>query len=148
MKKIWISLALLSLALSSCSPQAGSELARNRERWQAAGIDHYRFELSVLCFCPFSPQMPLRIEVIGGQVVSLTYNDGNPVPESEWATFSAYTTIDALFAYTEQAVRKADEIRITYDPSYGFPSQVQIDFVKNAVDDELALRAENFQALP
>jgi hypothetical protein len=148
MKRIWISLVLLSLALSACSARGGSELSRNREKWQAAGIGHYRFDLSVLCFCPFSQQMPLRVEVLDGQVVSMAYNDGTPVTESDRATFSAYATIDALFAYTGEALRNADEMHISYDPTYGFPSQVQIDFVKNAVDDELALRAENFQALP
>jgi len=147
-KKIWIFLALVSLVFSACSPLAGSELARNRDKWRAAGIDHYRFDLSVLCFCPFSAQMPLSVEVMGGKVVSMAYNDGTPVPESERSAFSAYATIDALFAYTEDAVRQADEIQITYDPIYGFPSQAQIDFVKNAVDDELALGVENFQALP
>jgi hypothetical protein len=148
MKKIWISLVLLALALSACSARAGSELARNRDKWQAAGIGHYRFSLSVLCFCPFSAQMPLSVEVLNGRVVSMTYNDGTPVPEGEQANFSAYSTMDALITYTEDALRRADEIHITYDPLYGFPSQVQIDFIKNAVDDELALRAENFQALP
>ncbi len=148
MKKIWISLALLSLAFSACSPRSGSELGRNRDKWQATGIDHYRFNLSVLCFCPFSQQMPLSVEVLDGRVVSMAYNDGTPVPDSQRATFSAYATVDALFASTEDALRQADEIHITYDPTYGFPSQLQIDFVKNAVDDELALRAENFQVLP
>jgi len=148
MKKIWIFIGLVSLLVSACSPLPGSELARNQDKWRAAAIDHYRFDLSVLCFCPFSAQMPLSVEVMDGKVVSMTYNDGTPVPESERANFSAYATIDALFAYTEDAVRQADEIQIAYDPAYGFPSRVQIDFVKNAVDDELALGAENFQALP
>lgn len=148
MKRFGICLVLLAIAISACSPRAGSELARNRDKWLAAGVTHYRFQMSVLCFCPFSQQMPLAIEVLDGRVVSMAYKDGTPVPESERANFSAYATIDGLFASTEDALQRADQIDVKYDPVYGFPAQVQIDFIKNAVDDEMALSASGFEVLP
>lgn len=148
MKRFGICLVLLAIAISACSPLAGSELARNRDKWLAAGITHYRFHVSVLCFCPFSQQMPLNIEVLNGRVVSMTYRDGTTVPEGERANFSAYATIDELFASTGDALQRADQIDVKYDPVYGFPAQVQIDFIKNAVDDEMALSASGFEVLP
>jgi hypothetical protein len=36
---------------------------------------------------------------------------------------------------------------VFYDPTYGFPSQVSIDYIKRAVDDELGLQVSNFEVL-
>ena len=35
-----------------------------------------------------------------------------------------------------------------YDETYGFPTEVTIDFVQEATDDELYLTLSNFEALP
>lgn len=147
MKKLWLILTLSAILFSACTSPANSEFAKNREKWQMANISHYRFSLSVGCFCAFIQKMPLEIEVKDGQVVSMTYNDGSPVPDSERQTFADYETIDALFDYTKSAMKEADEIRIQYDATYGFPSEVQIDFMKNARDDELALHVQSFEPL-
>jgi hypothetical protein len=37
---------------------------------------------------------------------------------------------------------------VEYDPTYGFPTNVQIDFIKNAADDELSLFVPSFERLP
>ncbi len=147
MKKRLLCLALSVIVVSACSPLTGSELAKNRERWQLANISRYRFSLSVACFCAFSQRMPLTLEVAEDQIVSMTYNDGTPVPEDERKIFEPYATINALFTFTENAISQADEIHIQYDPVYGFPSEVQIDYIKNAVDDELALSVRGFEPL-
>jgi hypothetical protein len=141
-------LALLLLVSTACSPRAGSELSRHQATWHAAGIDHYRFDLHVGCFCVFSDRMPLSIEVLDGRAVSIAYNDGTPVPAAEQATFASYATIDALFTFTADAISRADEIKVSYDPQYGFPSDVQIDFARGAADDELTLSVTSFEALP
>jgi uncharacterized protein DUF6174 len=147
MNKAPVSITLLAVLVAACSPLANSELARNRETWQVANVRDYRFELSVVCFCGFTQKMPLAIEVRGGQVVSMTYNDGTPVEEQERALFQRYETIDALFDYTAGAMSDADEIHVGYDPTYGYPASLQIDFIKNAADDELSLLVQGFEPL-
>ncbi len=148
MKKTLFLFFITALLFSACAPLQDSELSQNREKWRTANISHYRFELSVGCFCPFGQQMPLTIEVQNGQVVSMAYNDGSIVPENERKSFEQYETIDALFDYTASVIGKADEIKINYNPTYGFPSNVQIDFIKNALDDELWLSVQSFEPLP
>ncbi len=148
MKRIVIAIALSACLLASCSPQARSELAAARSRWQAAGISHYRFNLGVGCFCPYTQKMPLNIEVMDGRVVSMQFKDGSPVSASEQKIFEEYQTIEALFDFTEGAIGKADEIQVAYDPTYGFPVRVNIDYIKQAVDDELMLSVSDFQPLP
>lgn len=147
MKKLLVSAILFVILLSACSPPANLELTRNQEKWQMANISHYRFRLAVSCFCPFSQRMPLAIEVENGRVVSMVYSDGTPVPDNEREFFAQYETINALFGYTKDSIAKADEIQIQYDGAYGFPSGVQIDFIKNAIDDELSLYVQSFEPL-
>ncbi len=78
----------------------------------------------------------------------MVFNDGTPLPEDEFQLFARYATIDSLFDFTGKTLRSADEIQVEYDPTYGFPAKVQIDFLKQAVDDELSLSVTNFQLLP
>jgi hypothetical protein len=148
MKWKLIYLTLFTMLLSACLPPANPELGRNREKWRAASISHYRFSLFVGCFCPFTQRMPLTIEVREGRVVSMTYSDGAAVPDADRPMYAQYETIDALFSFVRDAISRADEIHIAYDPDHGFPSSVQIDFIKNAMDDELALNVQSFETLP
>ncbi len=148
MKRILLSLALAAWLLASCSVMEKSDLARARAQWMAANIRHYRYSLTVGCFCGFTQRMPLSIEVQDGRALSMTYNDGSQVPDSDRQFFARYQTIDALFDFTNENLGKADQVQVMYDRTAGFPTSVQIDLMKNAADDELDLTVENFQALP
>ena len=148
MKKI-ILLTLIFI-LAACS-MGGSELSRNQQKWQDANIQHYRFSLNIGCFCAFRSQMPLTVEVLNGEVASMTGPDGNLIDttDANYAYYSTYATIDRLFAELKSdSVQKADELTVTYDPTYGFPSEIGIDFIKAAMDDELHLSASGFEKLP
>lgn len=148
MKKTLLILTFFTIILSACSPLAGSELDRNRQKWIRAGIHHYRFEINVGCFCAFTQRMPLTIEVKDGLLLSMAYSDGKTVPQDERQPFANYQTIDSLFDFTASAISDADQIQIEYDPKYGYPASVQIDFIRNAADDELSLSIVSFEVLP
>jgi hypothetical protein len=148
MKKqtLLISLLILALTLSAC--QANSDLATNREKWNAAGVNHYTFELLVSCFCPFSEIMPITVEVKDGQIVSMTDVNGQAV-EGEFAQYiEEAASMDRLFALAEKNAAEADEIQVTYDAQYGFPAAINVDFIKLAVDDEISYYVNNFKPLP
>ncbi len=141
-------LIALSAILTACSALADSQLSRARSRWRSAHISHYSYKLSVGCFCAFTERMPLTVEVQDGRVISMSYRDGSAVSSQDQQIFADYQTIDALFDFTSQSIHKADNIKVQYDPTYGFPSSVQIDFIRNAADDELSLSVSDFQRLP
>ncbi|MBK9927519.1 MAG: hypothetical protein IPP66_19795 [Anaerolineales bacterium] len=148
MKKII--LLLLALVLSACSV-SGTELSRNQSKWQDANITNYRFQLSVGCFCAFRSQMPVTVEVKNGEVVSITDVNGAVISETDpnREFIAKYATIDRLFSELESdSVQKADHLTVTYDSTYGFPSEINIDFIEQAADDELYLSASAFEALP
>ena len=161
MKKLL--LLVLVILLSGCATIANagvpkSEVEQAREKWQNANITHYRFKLFLGCFCVFSQDMPLNIEVKDGQVVSMKYQSGKEVDANLVEYFQRFATIDKLLDEIENGFEvnenvdtagdKADEIKVTYDETYGFPSQVNIDFIKNAIDDELSLQITDFEKLP
>jgi hypothetical protein len=143
-------LVTLIFILAACST-GGSEFSRNQKKWEDANIPHYRFELSIGCFCPFQSQMPLTVEVVENQIVSMIGADGSVILDTDpnYHYYSEYATIDGLFTKLEADLNgDADEVTVTYDATYGFPAEVKIDKIKEATDDELYLNASNFEPLP
>ena len=147
MKKIL--LITLVVILSACSLGTSSEFTKNRQLWQDAGITHYRFSLSILCFCIFSEQMPITIEVQNNEVVSMTYPDGTLVTPDDpnYTTFANHAVIDNLFSELEAGLQDADEVTVTYDAAYGFPNSIHFDYVREIADDELGLSVSGFEVL-
>ena len=141
---------LVIVALAACTFTQTTDLERNRQTWHSSEITHYRFSLFIGCFCAFTQRMPLNIEVRDGEVVSIAYSDGEALlpTDPNFANFSQYATIDRLFAELDADLNgEADQVTVTYDPTYGFPADIQIDFIKNAADDELSLSVSNFEVL-
>ncbi len=142
-------LVLLVLTAAGCGNfRQGRALSRNLTLWESQDITHYRFQLQVSCFCPFMDLMPLTVEVRDGQLIAMFDSSGQPIPADRLEMFDRYAGIDKVFELVDQAISgKADEVSVTYNPTYGFPSRVSIDYIKMAVDDELGLQVSNFEVL-
>ena len=138
-------LLILTLVLSACGGQ--SALNKNREKWNASGISHYRFELTISCFCPFFEVNPVTVEVLDGKIVSMTGADGQPLPDNFRSEFDRAGTVDLLFAIAEDSLANADQAEVTYDAVYGFPSSIIVDWIELAMDDEISYYVENFEVL-
>lgn len=158
MKKIL--LVLLVLVLSACSTVANadepkSDLDLAREKWEAANISHYRFNLFISCFCIFNENMPLVIEVNNGEVVSMEFQNGKDIDPQFLELFNRYATIDKLFEglatsfdFPGDEQGPAEKVTVEYDATNGFPTKIDIDFIEQAIDDELYLTISDFEALP
>jgi hypothetical protein len=139
---------VLVFILSACG--GASTFQRNQDRWERQNISHYRFTVTVSCFCPFA-NVEVTYEVLNGQVVNQSVHSSpdNPVDEAQVSDFyQPYNTIEKVFDYVGEAIRDADETTIDYDPTYGFPINISIDWIKQAIDDEMYLTISNFEALP
>ena len=152
MKKLL--LVLMTLVLAACTAIGNamgsqSEIEQNKEKWQDANISHYRYHLNISCFCVFTQDMPLIIEVQDGKVVSMEYQNGKEIDPNLLELFEKYATIDHVFAEVEAGLNgAADNVVVKYDPTYGFPTEVTIDVEQQAADDELYLTLSNFEELP
>lgn len=133
----------LIVILTACSVEEKSP----RQMWQDSGITHYRFSLNIGCFCAFRDQMPITIEVQNFEVISMTYPDGTPVVETDpnYGTFMQHATIEQLFSELE--VGGADEVRMHFDSTRGFPFEIYFDYSQEIADDELSLSITNFEDL-
>lgn len=142
---------LLAVLLTACATvgAASSEFDQALEKWQDADISHYQYNLDISCFCAFRGNMPLVIEVQNGEVVSMEYQNSAEIDPASLELFQKYATIDSIFAELEKALSgEADHVTVTYDETYGFPTQVTIDFEEQAADEEIYLTISNFEVLP
>ena len=140
---------LVTSAATGCDDPVAPEvtdLARAMDRWEARGPRDYSFDYQVSCFCPLPEVQPLRIEVRDSEVVRAL-----PAGSDEGLDDKALDeipTIDDLFEWILDAIDgEADRIDATYDDRLGYPHDVYIDRIKQAIDDELSFEVSNFQAL-
>ena len=147
MKKII--LLVLALILTACTSSATTEFDKNLAKWQAAKITHYRYSLSVGCFCAFMDQMPVNIEMKDGEIVSVTSTNGNAITATDdlYEILQSYAGMDMLFNQVKAASENADKVEVTYNPTNGFPTSITIDLIEEAVDDELYITVGDFKVL-
>jgi hypothetical protein len=139
----------LTLVLAACilSPNQ-SPLTSDHAKWEEQNARHYRFDLSIGCFCPFFEEMPLSIEVRDGKAVSIKTNQGEDASPANMEIYVQYASVEKLFQTIERAQNgDADEILVEYDPTYGYPTQISIDYIKSALDDEMYFTVTNLEML-
>jgi len=143
----------MTLVLAACTAVGSamgnqSRIEQNKEKWQDANISHYRYNLFLSCFCVFSEDMPLIIEVQDGNVVSMEFQSGKEIDPALLELFNKLATIDRIFAEVEAGLNgAADSVVVKYDSTYGFPTEVTLDVEQQAADDELYLTISNFEKL-
>lgn len=129
---------LLAVTMGGCltSPDDADEVARQRRKWESQGITDYRVMSQLICFCVREFTAPVVLHVLNRRLVSVTRADDlSPVPPSEWAF--RYYTVDEMFDLIADAKAKgASEVRVTYDPALGYPTDVFLDMSTRVADDE------------
>ena len=141
----WLRGAAIGVALGLLACGDGlapsADLQRNRIKWRLSGIDTYTLVIRRGCEC-LVPEMtgPVWLEVRAGVVMSRTYGDGTPVPESY---HDAFPDVSGLFAIIEDAVRQnAATLAVQYHPAHGAPMQFYIDYHATMADDEVGYTME------
>jgi hypothetical protein len=107
--------------------QTRQALRNAQALWASRRITDYTYTYRRLCFCPVTG--PARVTVRGGSPVEA----GRP-------------RIEDLFEEIETALdRGANEIRATYDPTFGYPTHYYIDLDARTVDEEQTVEASDLQ---
>lgn len=141
--------ALFLLAGLACeAPTAPGErdsLEAARTRWRALGSQSYTYEVNRSCFCLLGGRL-MSVTVQAGQVTAAEFQDSGAGVET--ALLSYVPTIADLFDMIEDALnRNASYFAVTYDPGYGYPTRIEIDYSSSAVDDEVAISARDLLPL-
>lgn len=140
--------AVLLSGLAACGgpfePTEGGQLRRAEARWHASGISSYSMVVHRSCFCGQPFVGPARVVVQNGTVVSVTF-----LPDPTLSvTVNGYPTVDSLFYTIRDGLDRAGSIDVTYDAARGFPTRIAIDWVKNAIDDEITYTVTEFTEVP
>ena len=132
---------LLGACESAFGPNGTNELEAARARWSAAAVSDYSFSLRRSCFCPPESIGPVLITVSNGQVVARTLIEaGIAVSDQE-----RWPAMEGVFDYAERALREADEATVEFHPQWGYPTQITVDWIRQAVDDEESLTVLSFE---
>lgn len=145
--RTWQALLAIAIALitgcgaSLFSPEESLALQQAEARWEAARPSHYTIEMRRLCFCTLETTEWATVEVRGGAVVATTLLSGEPVPEAQW---SVRPSVAELFAtlHGPWPVWVAD-VTVTYDPTTGYPTVVNMSSDEGVADAGWTLEARN-----
>ncbi|GBE90828.1 DUF6174 domain-containing protein [Nostoc cycadae] len=123
-----------------------TQLKVNRQLWNQQRLTNYRFTFSRSCFCVPKATQPVVITVRNGQVASITPVNNNEPVDAE--LFRQYNSIPKLFGIIDDAIaKKASSLTVKYDPKFGYPTQINIDYNQQVADEELYLTISNLEPL-
>ncbi|MDZ7720909.1 MAG: DUF6174 domain-containing protein [Balneolaceae bacterium] len=147
---------LSALIISSCDSildgRKGDQYGENRNLWQEQKIDSYRFEYTKLCYCAglFNPAtIVVKADTIHAILEPET---GEPLRDAQTDELvlakypESFRTISELFDIIKDAREKADKLKVEYNQQLGYPTLIDIDYIKEAVDDEVTYKIDNFEA--
>lgn len=104
-----------------------SELQEHRAAWVSHGIDDYRFQLQISCFCGAEITRPVLIEVRGGAITKVQdVVSGNTVTD-----VSAYPTITTLFDAAIAKRSAGGSVSVAYDRTLGIPVRLEVGTLAN-----------------
>lgn len=109
--------------------------------WRSAEPDRYRYTIEYSCFCATYGRW--QVDVQDGVVTRTQPLDDQQQPGAEPSEY--VRPIAELLADAARAESgEAGAIEATYDATTGVPTQVSIDWITNAVDDEIAWEITDF----
>jgi len=111
--------------LWGCGGSAYTELGKSRDRWDRQRPEHYLYIYEATGFVA-DAGIPWTLEVSGFDVVAATYAGEGTAPSGTSLTAENAPTIDALFGRIQKAFDSSQGTTATYDPTWGFPTDVTI----------------------
>lgn len=149
-----LAFAVLALGVAGCDDITGPggrlyneqrDLTWARRTWTAQYITDYEYVVRRNCYCGMGG-VAVRVTVQGDRVVAREI-DGTSTPIPSSMNY-LYPTIGGLFSVVQDAIdSRAYEVDSSYDPRYGFPTDIWIDYDRHAADDEEGYVLLRFRSL-
>ena len=81
------------------------------------------------------------------QIETLVYSDSGLTVKPENRRY--FPTIDGLFDVVETVLKDgADDLEVRWHEDLGYPKTINIDYIQNAIDDEVSFSVLRFEAGP
>lgn len=144
--EILLPAALAALSLTGCigDPEA-PDLDAPRALWGRMEPVSYGYTVRHTCFCVGGP-----VYVVADRDSVLTAKMEGPAPGDTLTDVPSPQdySMEALFDEVEERLqRRHDSHRVSFDPAYGFPADIYIDFEKGVADEEYGLVITDFRPL-
>jgi hypothetical protein len=144
--------ALSLAAAAACGIPSGlgkngmDRLIEQRQFWEANGPLTYEYEIRNLCNC-YMAGMNVRVVVHDGLLDSASLaHSGQRVDDAGMLTFRG---VDGMFAELADAyARRAADVDVIYDETYGYPRYVYIDYATHLRSDNRSWTVSSFRAIP
>ena len=129
------------------------ELDIHRTLWKQSYSSNYTYEYNVLCECSDNFGEPVRVTVTNGDIESIVYAESGPYrragdPPSSFKLVGRgprYYTIDGLFDVIQNAItNEVDQLTASYDSEFGYPTNFEIDYRSDSIDDEYIVTANAY----
>ena len=147
MKQILFSLGFVFL-LISCSSDDDSfsnELNANRSLWASKNISDYKWNEFLGCFC--GGVLDRQIIVVNSVKDSVVFDESQLFEGyTREDVFNDARTVEEAFdfiAYIQ--TQDVASLSVEYDAIYGFPKNINIDYIKDAIDDEISYVYTDFE---
>ena len=130
--------------------RAQVELDSHRTLWEQTRSSDYTYEYNVLCECSDNFGQTVKVTVTAGAIESVVYAEsgefGRKAGDPPVVSGSPrYHTIDSLFDVIQDAITdEADQLTLSYDGEFGYPTNVAIDRNVSAIDDEYTFTANAY----
>jgi len=135
--------AAICAACSHTEDPAASKLAAARAKWGGHHVADYVVTWQRSCECIEDAVRRIEIHAQGGSIIDARFVDdqsvvGEPVR-------GGLSSIDGVFDRIQHALDdEADEVSVDYDPTWGFPGLVFIDYSRGQADEEFQLHLSSF----
>ena len=140
-------LVTLVASASACDGMFGPDdelqtLRDRRRQFERQVGPNYVYEYRNVRFAIGPVVEPVRIRVRQGQIVSVeSLSSGQAVPPDNWRYFE---TVEGVFRAIEDAhANGAASVQAAYDPRYGYPTNVYIDYDQRLADEEAGYQLSN-----
>ena len=135
----------LTLGFAACSTTTPALEARNL--WTSKNLTSYAYTLQRSCFCPSEITKAMRLEVRNASLTSIKYIDsGLDVPANFQPT--NLFKIEAFFDLIDSTRAKGGTVgNLKFDAVFGYPTQMNLDPIPLAVDDETYYFLTDLKAL-
>ncbi|MBN9399871.1 MAG: hypothetical protein J0I17_06815 ['Candidatus Kapabacteria' thiocyanatum] len=137
MRRTLLPLILIALHAVGCKEQptgtAPTTLTEAKERWASSGITDYELDRRVVCYC-IGAEDTVRCRIERDSAVSIINLTTGEAVEIKRRTPA---TVQDLFDIVEKAQDEAHMLNVTYDATYGYPREINIDWSNTIADDEI-----------
>jgi len=144
MRALGLAAALVALVACQSDPLSpGDEQLNEAELlWLDLAIDNYAI---VVTRSLSGAPIQVRVDVTDGVVSARRYvfDDSEVAP----AHASLYPDVSGLFALIRDGFARARGARVDFDPIYGFPSRIIINYDVSQVDDDVDISVSGFEDL-